>query len=218
MEKAQIALHNGDYQACIRLNHMAIEILDDWPPPHNNLSMALFYDGQPKQAIATAQQVLVTDPHNLQALSNIIRYLVWTGQKKKGQKFWPQLQAVEPHNPGNRIKKAEAAAVLGEDESVYELLIALEESDVGPDRTAATLQQVQAFLAIAEANTHRHSSAKRRLKRLKRQRPQISNLLSALQKGQPGPGYSNRFPYYHSTDLMTRDNMEVLIDLVGKQD
>jgi len=58
LEEGQRALHRGDFKECIARNRRAIQILGNWPPPHNNLALALFFDGQPQLATATARHVL----------------------------------------------------------------------------------------------------------------------------------------------------------------
>ncbi len=217
MEAGRRALNSGDFQRAIAVNRNAIKLLGNWPPPHNNLSLALFFDGQPDEAIQETRQVLSAYPDNLQALSNAIRYLAWTGREAEAREFWPRLQAVEPVDASDRLKKAEAAAMLGQDESVYELLQPLANGGVGPGEAPGSLHQIQLFLAIAEANTGRTEAAKRRLKKLKDRSPWIKEVLGALQRGRSGPGYVDRFPYFHSTEVISHARMEEFVELVGRQ-
>ncbi|HEY85410.1 MAG TPA: tetratricopeptide repeat protein [Chloroflexi bacterium] len=218
MEQGQQALHGGEYKDCIKFNQKAIKLLGNWPPPRNNLSMALFYNGQPQEAIDESRQVLANEADNLQALSNIIRYVAWTESEDEARAFWPQLRDITPQGNSDRLKKMEAAAILGEDEAVYELLLPLEEASAGPDRTSGSRHQTHLFMAIAEANTNRQRSAKRRLKKLKKHFPWTGKLLSALHSGKAGPGYSKRYPYFHSAELLPRARMEEFIALFGKHD
>ena len=81
LEEGIRALHRGDYAASLAANRLAARLLPAWPPARNNLSLALFFDGQPQEAIATARQVLAQAPANIQALSNAIRFLAWTGRQ-----------------------------------------------------------------------------------------------------------------------------------------
>lgn len=218
LENGQRALNEGDYQNCIKANKQAIKLLKNWPPPHNNLSLALFFDGQPQEALSTAQQVLADAPNNLQALSNCIRFLAWTGQKDQALDLWTTLQPVNPQNNTDCMKKAEAAAILEQDEDVYSLLKPLEKSGLGGNEAPGTPEQIQFFLAIAEANTNRHQPAKRRLKLLKRDSLWAKELLSALQEGKPGPGYADRFPYFQSAELIPRVKLEEFIKLAQRED
>ena len=139
LEEGQRALHRGDFRDCIARNRKAVQLLGNWPPPHNNLALALFFDGQPQQAIATARHVLAQEPDNLQALSNAIRFLAWTGQAEGARTLWPQLQQITPQDNNDRLKKVEAAAVLGEDEYVYELLKPLDKAGAVPVEAALAI-------------------------------------------------------------------------------
>jgi tetratricopeptide (TPR) repeat protein len=218
MEEGQRALQQGAYRASIARNRKAIQLLGDWPPPHNNLSLAQFFDGQPQEAIAAARRVLAQDPDNLQALANAIRFLAWTGQEAEARALWPRLQPITPHDDKNRIKKAEAAAVLGEDESVYKLLQPLDAPTTRLQDGPVGSWQVQLFLAVAEANTARHKPAQRRLRALKESVPWAGDLLAALQAGQPGPGWASRYPYFHSSELVPREKLEEWLELHIQKD
>lgn len=218
-EDAQYALHLNDFPACIEISRRAIELLDDWPPTYNNLAMALFFDGQPEKAIETARRVLSKDPGNVQALSNGIRFLAWTGQEDDARALWARLRDITPTNDSHRLKKAEAAAILDEDESVYRLLEPLDK--MGPDislgGTSGLWQQSQLFLAVAEANLGR-SEARSRLESLRASIPWAEDLLAALKAGRPGPGWAERFPYFHSTDLVPHPQIEAFVELVQRED
>lgn len=219
LEEGQRALNDGNFRNSVTLNRKAIRLLGNWPPPHNNLSLALFFGGYPQEAIETARQVLAENPDNLQALSNAIRFLTWTGQEDEARTLWSRLQNITPADRNERLKKAEAAAVLGEDESVYQLLIPLEQSKEMPVEDApGDIRQAKLFLAVAEANTNRRKSAKKRLRTLKQTIPWAGDLLSALQAGQPGPGWADRYPYFHRSELMPRRNFEELIDLLEREE
>jgi tetratricopeptide (TPR) repeat protein len=216
-EDGQRALHQNDFPACIAANRRAIRLLADWPPPRNNLSLALFFDGQPEKAIRTARQVISQAPHNLQALSNTIRFLAWTGQEADARALWPQLKEVVPQNDSGRMKMAEAAAVLGEDESVYRLLSSVEESSATREAASGLTQRTQLFLAVAEANLGKRS-ARRRLRALRSGVPWAGDLLVALVAGRPGPGWAEHFPYFHSTELMPAPRIDEFVRLVGRRD
>lgn len=217
LEKGQRALQDGDYAACIDINRQAIDLLGDWPPPRNNLSLALFFDGQPEEAVAEARQVLSHAPENLQALSNAIRFLAWAGEESQARKLWATLREVTPRGEDAGVKKAEAAATLGEDESVYELLKPLDKG--GPERggTPGGAWRTQLFLAVAEANTGRRRAAQRRLKMLQNDVPWANDLLTALRAGRPGSGWTERYPYFHSTELMPRQALGSFVELTSRQ-
>ncbi len=217
LDRGQRALRTGDYPACIAANRRAIKLIPHWLPPYNNLSLALFFDGQPEEAIATAHQVLSIDPNNIQALSNAIRFLAWTGQEPEARTLWPRLQEITPQDAGDRLKMSEAAAVLSEDEDVYQLLKPLDKASAAQAGPPGFVRHAQLFLAVAEANTGR-SGAQRRLKALQNDEPWAGELLAALKTKKPGPGWAERFPYYRNTDLITGRAMEEFAELLGQQD
>ena len=215
MEVGIRAIHAGDFPACIAASRRAIELLDGWPPPHNNLSQALFFDGQPEEAIAAARQVLTQAPENVQALSHGIRFLAWTGQETEARALWTRLKEITPQDNVSRIKMAEAAAILDEDESVYQLLKPMD--DAAPENARGLGQVDQFRLAVAEANTGRHA-ARRRFRALQHNIPWAGNLLAALKAGRPGPGRAERFPYFHFSELLSRPRMGEFIELLGPED
>jgi Flp pilus assembly protein TadD len=217
LEEGQRALYTNDYSTCISINRKAIKLLGDWPPPRNNLSLALFFDGQPERAIATARQVLSRFPDNVQALSNAIRFLAWTGKEAEARKLWAQLKEIAPPRDGDRLKMAEAAAIVEDDDSVYELLKPLDQTRVAQGEIRGTSWKVQFFLAAAEANTGR-PAARRRLQKLRKGVPWVDHLLAALDAGRPGPGWADRFPYFHSSELLPRNELDNFVELLGRED
>lgn len=216
LEEGQRALRRRDFSACIVANRQAIKLLGDWPPPHNNLSAALFYTGQPQKAIEVARQVLSWDPDNVQALGNAIRFLAWTGQEAEALALWARLKAIEPQNHDQRLKMAEAAAVLDQDESVYQLLEPLAGLGIESEEFVVSAQ-VQLFLAIAEANLGKRAAARHRLRALSGGGPWIGELVEGLEAGRPGPGWADRYPYFSSAELLPRERLEEFVGLVGQE-
>jgi len=217
MEDGLRALHGHDFPACIAANRRAIKLLAGWPPPRNNLSLALFHSGQPEKAIATARQMLAQSPDNVQALSNAIRFLAWTGRETEARALWPQLKGITPLDSSERLKMAEAAAILNQDELVYQLLKPLDHPRAAREQTPAASWWVQFFLAVAEVNTGRRA-ARRRLRALQDDAPWAGDLLAALEAGKPGPGWADRFPYYHSSELLPSQRVQEFIQLASRED
>lgn len=218
LEEGQCELQNNDYAACIVANRRAIKLLGDWPPPHNNLSMALFFNGQPQEAIAEVRHVLSNAPENVQALTNGVRFLTWMGNEEEARELWQRLKDIRTDTLSNSMKKSEAAAALEEDESVLQILSPWDE--VGEDRTMSTAmnRNIQFFLAVAEANTGQRRRAKRRLENLASSDSLVQDCLEALEQGRQGLGWSERFPYFRLSDLVPVDELEVLIDLSSRRD
>jgi tetratricopeptide (TPR) repeat protein len=214
LEIAQRALQAGDYAACVAANRQSVRLLGYWPPPHNNLSLALFLNGQPEEAIAVARQVLARDPYNIHALANAIRFLAWTGREEEARALWVRLKDREPQDERARLKMAESAAVLEEDEQVYALLEPLDKQTWA--KLPGLSEQIQLHLAVAEANLGK-AGARRRLQALRGENPWVSQLLAALDAGRPGPGWAERFPYFQFSDLISRERMDQLVELLGRE-
>ncbi|RME97135.1 MAG: hypothetical protein D6768_20400 [Chloroflexi bacterium] len=219
LEEGQRALHKNDYRTAISLNQKAIKIAGDWPPPHNNLAMALFFDGQHQRANEVAKKVVQNNPGNVQALSNLVRSLAWTLQPDEAQVYWEQLRRITPLDDGDRLKMAEAAAAMDADDEILQWLKPLDStSETSPAVTRGGGDwQVQFFLAVAEANTGRRKSAQQRLKQIRENSPWVDMVLSALKKGKAGTGLLPRYSYYHSTELMPRPKLSAFMQLLSKE-
>ena len=220
MERGRRALAETDYPAAITTSRNAIKLLGDWPPPHNNLSLALFWSGQPEEAIAIARRVLLRYPDNIHALGNAIRYLAWTGREDEARDLWDRLKIISPSDDDLRRKIVEAAAILDEDEYIYQLLRPLAGVKPGPARTDRPFQvsaREHFHLAVAEANTGRRRDARRRLQALRRDWSGADDLLQSLEAKEAGAGWSDRFPYFHSSALVPKDEMKKLIELAQRR-
>jgi len=217
MEEGELALQQNDWAASIAASRQAFRYLGDWPPPHNNLSMALFYSGQPEEAIAEVRGVLSVMPNNIHALSNGIRFLAWAGREDEAKDLWAQLRTIEPEKVDLQIKIAEAAATLDLDEDVYRLLSSIDQKELEYEAGRGLDLGARRHLAIAEANLGRRS-ARRELEALKGTHPLVDEVLEALKAGKPGPGWSDRYPHFHSSDLMLREQLEALLDLLKQQE
>jgi tetratricopeptide (TPR) repeat protein len=217
-ERGQRALSEQDYRGCIEANRRAIRQLGDWPPPHNNLSQALFYGGQPGEALKEVRRVLAKDPGNLQALANGVRFLAWSGQEAEARELWARLKDVPPRGANERAKQAEAAAVLADHESVYQILRPLDDARAGDELTPLLLSRAQFFLAVAEANTGRRRQAERRLQALQDSVPFATETLAALKAGRTGRGWAKEFRYFHLAELLPQGEVDALLNLVAQED
>jgi tetratricopeptide (TPR) repeat protein len=205
------ALRDGDYHRCVAANEEAVRFLGTWPPPLNNLSVGLFFEGAPDAAISTSRQVLAHDAENVQALSNLIRFLYWSGRDVDAREVWKRLKVLPTLDADDVNKKAEAAEVLGDDEAVYDLLHWKEES---LDETLSLNEELS--LAVAEANLGRRE-ARWRLERLSEFSPVAEMYLTAVKEGRPGPGWASRFPYFTSFDMLPPEKMLELIELAEQE-
>ena len=216
-EDGQRALKENDYAASISASERALEVLGEWPPVLNNLSVAFFHHGLPQEAIATARKVLAQVPENVHALSNAIRFLGWTGEPAKARSLWAELRPLSPLDNVQRMQMAEAAAVVREDDEVYRLLSPLDTTAAEWEESPNLWQRTQLFLGVAEANTGR-PEARGRLKSLASTTPWADHLLEALESGRPGPGLSDRFPYFHASEILPMSDLEQLMEVLSRED
>lgn len=87
-------------------------------PVLNNLSMNYWTLGQTAAAMATAQQVIDTEPDNFHGLGNLIRFTFLTGQFGQAQQYAQRLKQLTGDRPELYHKQIEAFAFLGDDEAI----------------------------------------------------------------------------------------------------
>ena len=220
MEQGTRWLDRNDFPRAIATNRAAIKVLGAWPPPHNNLAIALFFDGQPAAAIAECRQVLAREPENLMAAGNLVRFLAWSGERAGAEESWRSLSTRSPIDlPADVLKLAEAAAVMDDDESVRRFLLPL--ADWSPDEIGGWRQYVQAqqFLATADANLGDPKAAKRRLRALNYDSDlRVKTLHDALRQRKAGLGLTPRFPYFRSFEVAPRERLEEFMALMVATD
>lgn len=202
--EGQLALQQQEYLRCVAENRRAIRIAGPWPPLVNNMSMAYFFSGNRADAIATAEQVLAHDPHNLHALANLIRFVNQSGDHARARALWERLKPLPLVDRGSLRKKIEAAAELGEDEAVYELFQA-RDALVG-NADAAFDDWETRHLAVALANTGRKGAAELLAGQASRT-PWIREMVAALEDDRPGPGWSGRYPYESAFSLIPHSEL-----------
>jgi tetratricopeptide (TPR) repeat protein len=203
MERGTRSLDRGDYACAIEANRAAIRVLGAWPAPHNNLALALFFEGQVAAAIAECRQVLARAPDNIIAACNLVQFLAWSSERGAAQETWQALRTRIPsYLPTDALRLAEAAAVMDDDESIRRLLLPLAKWSPEAIGDWRHYVQVQQFLATADANLGDPKAAKRRLRALDDDDPRVEALRTALRQGKPGLGFNSRFAYFHSHELV----------------
>jgi tetratricopeptide (TPR) repeat protein len=203
LERGVRLIAYDEYSRAAEANRKAIKILGDWPNPHNNLALCLYLDGQVPAAIAESRQVLARRPDNITATCNLVRFLAWSGDRQAAETAWqPNRLRTPPDLLSDGLTLAEAAAAVDDDESVRRLLQPL--ADWASDDVGGPLQYVQRqlFLAIADANLGNPKAALRRLRDLDSENPRVEVLRAALSQGKTGLGFTPRFPYFASYDVL----------------
>jgi tetratricopeptide (TPR) repeat protein len=191
----------------------AIRLLPGYPPPSNNLSLALFHNGKPDEAIAISRQVLSQHADNVHALSNLIRFLAWSGRRGEAEPLWAKLSELDPQDHDLRIKMADAAAILEDDEAVERLLSPIERA--AQDDEEIDMPLVPAFrLAVARANLGRPDAIEG-FRALSGRGAEMSDWIAAIEGGRGGLGLASRFPYHTAFELLTDVRQRELVALLS---
>jgi tetratricopeptide (TPR) repeat protein len=210
MEEAQIALHMLDYPVCIQLNLQSAKNLKNFPPPLNNLSLAYFSTGQWKHAIQITRGVLESRSNDFQAQANLIHFLAWSGGLPEAQSLWNQIRKTRPTDDNTRRKLIETAAIIEDDQVVYELLHSQKIRDLD--------QQARFYLAVAEANLGKFGSRQKLFRLAAEGYPVAREILTALKNGKKGRGYSERFSYKQAAEFLPDELRSFYAQVEGSED
>lgn len=199
LDRGRWALTHGRWEDALQHSHTAAELLPRWPPPRNNLSMALFQLGRPYEAIAEAEQVLELDADNVPALANLIRFHHALGDQDEVARYAERLAALPlADDDGHVIRQLEGLTVGGYYENVIHLLRAAQ-------RKHKDLHPLgELYAGIAAANLGKWREAMRHLQRAKQQRlehPLLEPTWMAVLQKRPGPGNMDHYPALHYSEL-----------------
>ena len=114
------------------------------------------FTGDLTEAIALAQQVLEFDQNNFQALGNLVRFYVLSGETELAEKYLNQLKALDNEALEIWVKKAESLALFGDWSGLVELGKEAESSDFSTDLTALFWHCV----AVGYANSGQKTKAR----------------------------------------------------------
>ena len=209
LEQGRMAVQRQNFFEGIKLYAKARRLLGDYPPLLNELAMAHFYHGDLEGAEATVREVLAKDSENVVALSILIRFRVMTGREEEAREIWRKLQAIEPDSATGLLKKAEAAALLEEDQIVYDLLHPHidELSEISPIPMR--------YLAIAAANLGKRTEAIDWFRKLKPYMPFADQVIEALEQGKPGLGLAERYYYLDYEEVLPESMFSKLLNLLN---
>ncbi len=213
--RGRLLLAMGRLEESISFAQEALRHLgEDYPPALNNLASAYFLTGAWRQAIETSYRVLETAPDNIFALSNLVRFLAWTGQEEAAKAMWERLKPLAPETDEGRLKKAEAAAVMEEDEAVYDLLSPVMDT---LDLSLELMDRATFFLAVASANSGKRSEAMGWFRELRAAIPRAHAFLDMVKQGRPGPGLMDRYPYFSPAEMTPLQPLETLSQLIDEK-
>ncbi|ESA38398.1 tetratricopeptide tpr-2 repeat protein [Leptolyngbya sp. Heron Island J] len=129
-EQAQAYLEEGEYAKARDAELQVLERRPEFLPSRNNLSLNYWVEGDAARAIATAKSILETDPGNIHALANLVRFLAQLGDNVAAQSYADRLKTIDDPDAWNPwTKKVEALSYLGDDAGVVEIYEQWQASD-----------------------------------------------------------------------------------------
>lgn len=120
-ERGQAALEVGDYAKARQLEAQVLQRKPDFVAASNNLSLIEFLQDNLEGAIAVCTEVLETQPNNIHALSNLVRYYCLMGRLDEAQQIGDRLKASQTSAWDAWTKKMEGFSFLGDDQSIVEV-------------------------------------------------------------------------------------------------
>ena len=136
-ERGQIYLAQGNCAAAREAELEVIRHHPDFIPARNNLALVSWTEGNVEEAIATSEAVLESEPNNIHALSNLVHFLVVSGDKEAAQAYGDRLKTSPGEGWDPWTKRVEGLSYLADDAGVVEVLDRAEadqvdDSPVGP--------------------------------------------------------------------------------------
>ena len=206
LDEGRWALAQNRWAEALAHSRAAAKLLPKWPPPRNNVSTALFFLGRYPEAISEAKAVLQDcDPDNLHAQANLVRYHVITGDLGTADRYADGLARLPlPDDAEGVIKQIEGLAFRDRDADIDRILTAARK------RFGELPAVAYVHWGIAAANAGRRREALAHLRRARESEDTalLRSTLDALERKQPGPGISDRFPQMHFVDLIALGTVE----------
>jgi tetratricopeptide (TPR) repeat protein len=119
-ERVQLHLQRGELEQARQVGE---RLLTRWPrfvPALNNIAEAWFHDGETLQAVDATRRALAIEPGNTHAQANLVRFLTLAGDLDAARHEAVRLRELPVERPENWVKKAEAFALLGDDQGVID--------------------------------------------------------------------------------------------------
>jgi tetratricopeptide (TPR) repeat protein len=113
-------LDQGKYRQARETADELLKRYPDFPPALNNIAQAYCAEGNLAQAIATTERVLTKHPDNFHALANMVHYRAMSGNFEQARIFAERLKSVQSIVVDSWMRKAEAAAYLGDDQAILD--------------------------------------------------------------------------------------------------
>ena len=155
-ERGRFLFESNQYSEASKIFEDLIDLAPKFPPALNNLSLIRCFAGDLTGAITLAKQVLECDHDNFQALGNLVRFYVLSGETELAQRYLDELKALDNIVSDVYLKKAESLALFGDWSSLVELGKEAELSDTAEELPALFWH----FIAVGYANLGQDKEAR----------------------------------------------------------
>ena len=135
-ERGRFLFESNQYNEASKILEELIDLAPTFPPALNNLSLIHCFEGDLTGAIVLAKQVLQSDTNNFQALGNLVRFYVLSGEIESAQKYLDELKVLNNTVLDVWLKKSESLSLFGDWSSLVELEKKAESSDMAEELPA----------------------------------------------------------------------------------
>ncbi len=230
MERGELAALHNEPEIGIQQMQQAVNLLPEWSPARNNLSLYQWSAGQAEKAIETLRPVVDTlDPEDYQALSNLIHHLALAGRTEEArpylqrlltvfEKLTPRLGQKKDRPPEGALdvalplyyKTADALAAMEDDQRLYELLKRGEELSLAYDTPFFRL------FAAAAWNVGQSEEAQRYWAKMEadEKTPFDLGIQQAITRPRPPDALPLRIPYYDFNELVPPEVLGQMLPLI----
>ncbi|MFO8037892.1 MAG: tetratricopeptide repeat protein [Sodalinema sp.] len=170
-ERGQACLGQGDYAAAREAELEVIRRHPEFISAHNNLALVSWAEGQVEDAIATSEAVLDSHPENIHALSNLVHFLVVSGDTETAQVYGDRLKTTQAEAWDPWTKRIEGLSYLADDAGIVEILDQAEAHDVETSPVGALFFHLT---AVALARTGDETRALKQWKKALKHEPNMT--------------------------------------------
>lgn len=154
-ERGQMCLAQGNYAAAREAELEVIRHHPGFVPARNNLALVNWTEGNVEEAIATSKAVLDSQPDNIHALSNLVHFLVVSGDTEAAQVYGDRLKTSPEDGWDPWTKRVEALSYLADDAGIVEMLDRAEADDVDDSPVGALFFHLTAVALARTGDRHR---------------------------------------------------------------
>ena len=154
-ERGQAYLEQGDYAAARMAEEEALGRYPDFLSARNNLSLISWLEGNIDRAIDAAQDVLKRQPDNIHALSNLIHFLVVSGDIEGAKLYGDRLKMSQADAWEGWTKKVEGLSYLADDAGVVEVWDEAQKDGIVGTPGAAMFRHLSAVALARTGDTKR---------------------------------------------------------------